>query len=95
VLKAEIGRNKVLNQARSDENQIYEVRQLRAPKRGLNLAESDRARPGGGRFQARQRVAIAALRRSTIKTLRLFLQQRLTDTLGRSLTNVQDKMFSA
>jgi modulator of FtsH protease HflK len=90
VLKAEIGRNKVLNQSRSDENQILSKAAASAKAR-INLAESERARL----------VAEVSSRAEQFEALlpqyhqnpTLFMQQRLTDTLGRSLTNVQDKIF--
>jgi len=90
VLKAEITRNKVLNDARSHENQVVSKATADANTR-LNLAQSDRARL----------VAEVSSRAEQFQQLRpkyrenpaLFVQQRLTETLGRSLTNVQDKIF--
>ena len=90
VLKAEIGRNSVLNKARSDENQILSKAAANAKTR-INLAESERAR----------QVADVSSRAQQFEELlpkydenpSLFRQQRLSATLGRALTNVQDKIF--
>lgn len=90
VLKAEITRNAVLNKARSDENQVVSKATADANTR-LNLAQSDRARL----------VAEVSSRAEQFQQLlpkyrenpALFVQQRLAETLGRSLTNVQDKIF--
>jgi modulator of FtsH protease HflK len=90
VLKAEIGRNKLLNQARSDESQILSKAAANAQAR-VNLAESERARL----------VAEVSSRAEQFEELLpqysqnpgLFVQQRLSDSLSRSMTNVQDKIF--
>jgi membrane protease subunit HflK len=90
VLKAEINRNKVLNDARSYENQVLSKATADANAR-LNLAQSERARL----------VAEVSSRAEQFQQLlpkyqenpALFVQQRLAETLGRSLTNVQDKIF--
>jgi regulator of protease activity HflC (stomatin/prohibitin superfamily) len=90
VLKAEIGRNNLLYKAHSDENQIVSKAAANAKAR-INLAESDRVR----------RVAEVSSRAEQFEKLlpkyyenpALFVQQRLADTLGRSFTNVQDKIF--
>ena len=92
VLKAEVTRRKVLNEARGTENQLTNKASADAES-VVNLAQSDRARlvsdvaAQAERFQEilpqyRQHPA-------------LFAQQRLTETLGRVLTNVQDKIFVA
>ncbi len=90
VLKAEITRNKVLNDARSYENQVLSKAAADANSR-LNLAQSDSSRL----------VAEVSSRAEQFQQLlpkyqenpALFVQQRLTETLGRALTNVQDKIF--
>jgi membrane protease subunit HflK len=90
VLKAEIGRQNLLYKAHSDENQIVSKASANA-KSHINLAESDRARL----------VAEVSSRAEQFEQLlpqysanpMLFIQQRLNDTLGRSFTNVQDKIF--
>jgi len=90
VLKAEISRNKVLNDARSQENQLLSKATADSKSR-INLAESDRARL----------VAEVSSRAEQFQELlpqfhanpTLFVQQRLNETLGRSLTNVQDKII--
>lgn len=92
VLKAEVIRSKVLNEARSYENQVLSRASADAQSR-INAAESDRARM----------VAEISSRADQFRALLpkyndnpdLFLQQRLTETLGRVLNNAQDKIFLA
>ena len=90
VLKAEIGRNKVLNDARSAENQTISKAAADSKSR-INLAESERARllaevsSRAGQFQE--------LLPKYHQNPALFVQQRLNETLSRCLTNVQDKIF--
>jgi modulator of FtsH protease HflK len=90
VLKAEVMRSKVLNEARSYENQV--TNKASADVESLiNLAQSDRARLVSD-------VAAQAERFQEIlpeyqRHPALFEQQRLTETLGKVLTNVQDKIF--
>jgi len=90
VLKAEVMRSKVLNEARSNENQVTNRAGADAESI-INLAQSDRARLVSD-------VAAQAQRFEEIlpqyqRHPGLFEQQRLTETLGRVLTNVQDKIF--
>ncbi len=90
VVKAEVTRGKVLNEARSFENQVLSRASADAESR-INTAESARARY----------VAEVSSRAEQFRELLpefqgkadLFVQQRLTETLGRVLTNVQDKIF--
>ena len=90
VLKAEIIRSKVLNEARSYENQVTNKAWADAESR-INLAQSDRARL----------VSDVSAQAERFKEIlpqyqhhpALFAQQRLTETLGRVLTNAQDKIF--
>ncbi len=90
VLRAEVTRSKVLNEARSHENQVLSKASADAQSR-VNTAESDRARL----------VAEISSRAEQFQELLpqyqanpdLFVQQRLTETLGRVLTNAQDKIF--
>lgn len=92
VLKAEVTRNKVLNEARSYENQVLSRASADAQAR-INSAESERA----------LMVADVSSRAEQFQELLpkyrenpdLFLQQRLTETLGRTFTNAQDKIFVA
>jgi membrane protease subunit HflK len=92
VLGAEITRSKVLNDARSYDNQVSSKASADA-KAHINLAESDRARL----------VAEIGSRADQFEQLlpkyqenpSLFVQQRLLETLGRVMTNVQDKIFVA
>ena len=92
VLKAEVMRSKVLNEARSSENQVTNKASADAESL-INLARSDRAR----------RVSDVGAQAERFQEIlpqykdhpALFAQQRLTETLGRVLTNVQDKIFVA
>lgn len=90
VLKAEVMRSKVLDEARSYENQVTNKAGADAESL-INLAQSDRARLVSD-------VAAQAQRFEEIlpqyqRHPALFKQQRLTETLGHVLTNVQDKIF--
>jgi regulator of protease activity HflC (stomatin/prohibitin superfamily) len=92
VTDAEQKRGKVLNEARSYENQVTNRASADAESR-INLAQSERARLVSD-------VAAQADRFQEIlpqyqRQPGLFVQQRLTETLGRVLTNVQDKIFVA
>ena len=90
VLKADISRNSVLNQARAYANQTLSKATADA-KSQINLAESHRTRL----------VAEVSSRADQFRDLlpkyeqnpALFVQQRWTESLGRSFTNVQDKIF--
>lgn len=90
VLKAEVNRSKTLNEARSYENQVLSRAEADAKSR-INAAESERARL----------VADVSSRADQFRDLLpkylenpgLFVQQRLAETLGRTLPNVQDKIF--
>jgi len=90
VLKADITRNSMLNNARSSANQTLSKATADAKSR-INLAESDRTRlisdisSRADQFQK--------LLPQYLENPNLFVQQRLTETLGRALTNVQDKLF--
>jgi modulator of FtsH protease HflK len=92
VLKAEVMRSKVLNEARSSENQVTNKASADAESL-VNLAQSDRSR----------RVSDVGAQAERFQEIlpqykdhpALFAQQRLTETLGRVLTNVQDKIFVA
>jgi membrane protease subunit HflK len=92
VLRAEVTRNKVLNDARIYENQVTNRASADAASR-INMAESDRARlVNDVKSRAEQFEALLPQYRANPK---LFVQQRLTETVGRVLTNVQDKIFIA
>jgi membrane protease subunit HflK len=90
VLKAEVNRTTVLHAARSYENQVLSRAGADSQSR-TNAAESERAR-----F-----VSDVSSRADQFRDLlpkyrenpSLFVQQRLTETLGRVFTNVQDKIF--
>ncbi len=82
VLKAEINRNKVLNDARSYETDS---------RSRTNAAESERVRlvkDVEGRADQFNKLLPKYRENPT-----LFVQQRLTETLGRVFTNVQDKIL--
>ena len=90
VLKAEVTRSKVLNDARSYENQVLSKASADAESL-INTAKSDRARL----------VADISSRAAQFEKLlpkyeenpKLFVQQRLMETLGRVYTNAQDKIM--
>lgn len=92
VLRAEVMRSKVLNEARSSENQVTNKASADAESL-INLAQSDRAR------RVSDMAAQAERFQEILPQYRdhpaLFVQQRLTETLGRVFTNVQDKVFLA
>jgi membrane protease subunit HflK len=92
VLKAEVMRSKVLNEARSYENQITNKAGADAESL-VNLAQSDRARLV--RDMSAQAERFQEILPQYQDHPALFGQQRLTETLGRVLTNVQDKIFLA
>jgi membrane protease subunit HflK len=90
VLKAEFLRTKALTEARSYENQTLSKATADARSR-VNLAEGDRARVvNETRSEAERFNELLPQYRENPQ---LFVQQRLTETLGRVLTNVQDKIF--
>lgn len=92
VLKAEVMRSKLLNEARTYENQITNKASADAESL-VNLAQSDRARLVSDTSAQAERFqeVLPQYRRHSA----LFVEQRLTETLGRVLTNVQDKIFLA
>jgi len=85
-------RGKVLNEARSYENQVTNRASADAGSR-INLAQSDRARLVSD--VAAQADRFREILPQYERQPSLFEQQRLTETLGRVLTNVQDKIFVA
>jgi membrane protease subunit HflK len=90
VLKAEINRDRVLNESRSYENKVLSAAKSQAQAR-VNAAESERVRL----------VADIGSRAKQFEELlpkyeanpELFVQLRLTESLGRVLTNVQEKIY--
>jgi modulator of FtsH protease HflK len=90
VLKAEVTRSKVLDDARSIENQVVSKASADADSI-INAAESERAR----------RVTEVAGLAEQFKELlpqyernpSLFVQKRLTETFGRVMASAQDKIF--
>lgn len=92
VLTAEVNRSKVLNEARSYENQVLSKSSADAQSI-RNKAESDRARVVNDVASQAERFR-EVLPQYELNP-QLFILQRLTETLGRSLTNVQDKIFVA
>jgi membrane protease subunit HflK len=90
VLKAEVNRNNVLNKARGEETQITNRAAADAASR-INLAQGDRSRlVNDVRAQADR---FNELLPQYLETPKLFVEQRLADSLGRILTNVQDNIF--
>ena len=90
VLKAEVTRSKVLDEARSYENQVTNKASADAESR-INLAQSDRAHLVSD--MAAQAERFQEILPQYQNHAALFVQQRLTETLGRVFTNVQDKIF--
>jgi membrane protease subunit HflK len=90
VLKSEVMRNTVLNAARGYENQVTSRADADAGSR-VNIAESDRTRLiSDVSSRSEQFMAILPKYRQSPG---LFVQQSLNETMGRVLTNVQDKIF--
>jgi modulator of FtsH protease HflK len=90
VLRAEVTRNKVLDEARSYENQVLSKASADSQSR-INAAESERARlVNDVRSQAERFNEVLPKYQANPK---LFIEQRLAETLGRSLTNVETKLF--
>jgi membrane protease subunit HflK len=90
VLKAEIDRSKKLSDARSYENSVTN-RAVADAAGQINLAESERVRlVSEVSSRAEQFLDLLPKYRENPG---LFVQQRLTATIGRALTNVQDKIF--
>jgi len=90
VLKAEVTRSKVLNDARSYENQVGSKAGADAESR-KNAAQSERARLVNditSRADQFKRLLI-----EYNKNPSLFVQQRQTEALGRVFTNAQDKVL--
>jgi membrane protease subunit HflK len=92
VLKAEVMRSKLLNEARSYENQVTNKAGADAESL-INLAQSDRARLV--RDMSAQAERFQEILPQVQHHPALFAQQRLTETLGRVFTNAQDKIFLA
>ena len=90
VLKAEVNRNKLLFDARSYENQVTNRAGAEAGSQ-INLAETERARMVND-VSSRTKQFLDLLPKYN-ENPQLFAQQRLMDTLGRALTNVQDKIL--
>jgi membrane protease subunit HflK len=90
VLKAEVTRGKVLNDARGYENQVLSRASADAQSR-INAAESDRARlVSDVRSQAERFNELLPKFNANPS---LFAQQRLNETLGRVLTNLDHKIY--
>jgi len=90
VLKAEVMRSKLLNEARSYENQITNKAGADAES-CINLAQTDRTNlvsDVSAQAERFQEILPQYKQHSD-----LFAQQRLTETLGRVFTNAQDKIF--
>jgi membrane protease subunit HflK len=90
VLRAEVTRSKVLNEASTYENQVLNKANADAKSR-INSAEGDRARlVNEVSSRADEFLKLLPQYRANPN---LFVQQRLTETLGRVFTNAQDKIF--
>jgi membrane protease subunit HflK len=90
VLKAELGRNKTLDEAKSSANQTLSKASADAAAR-VNKAEVDRALYVNDiTSRAKQFEQLLPKYRENPT---LFVQQRYTETIGRIFTNVQDKIM--
>lgn len=90
VLKAEVTRSKVLNEAKGYENQVLSKASADAGSR-INLAQSERVRlVADVSSRAKQ---FEQLLPKYLENPSLFTQQRLTETLARTLNNVQEKIL--
>jgi len=90
VLKAEVARGNILNQAHSYENRVLSKASADAESR-VNLAQSDRVRlvnDVGSRADQFQQL-LPQYRENP----KLFVEQRLTEVLGRVFTNAQEKIL--
>jgi membrane protease subunit HflK len=92
VLKAEVKRSQVLNEARSYENQTLSKASADADGK-INIAKSDRVRLVNEISSRAEQFRDLLPKYSANPDL--FVQQRLSETLSRVLTNVQDKIFIA
>ena len=90
VLQAGVARGTQLNDARSYENQVLSKATADARSR-INLAESERIRIVRGLNSAA--TNFSAILPEYERNPALFVQQRLSETMGRAMTNVQDKYF--
>ncbi len=90
VLKAEVKRNQTLEEAHSYENQVTNKAGADAQSR-INLAQSDRARLVNE--VASRAEQFQELLPKYLQNPGLFIQQRLTETLGRVFTNAQEKIL--
>ena len=90
VLKAAVTRQKALDVAHSSENQVTNKASADADSL-VNLAQSDRARLVSDIGAQAERFHEILPQYQDHPGL--FVQQRLTETLSRVLTNVQDKIF--
>jgi membrane protease subunit HflK len=90
VLRAELGRNKTLDEAKSSANQTLSKASADAAAR-VNKAEVDRALYVNDiTSRANQFQQLLPKYRQNPK---LFVEQRYTETIGRIFTNVQDKIM--
>ena len=90
VITAGQNRSKMLNEARSYENQVTSKASADAESR-VNLAESDRVRHVNETASQAQRFD--EILPTYQANPNLFVQSRLNETLGRVMTNVQEKIF--
>jgi len=90
VLQAEVTRSKVLNEARSYENQVLSKASADADAR-INTAETERTRLVESVSAEAQRFKELLPKYSANPDL--FVQQRLVETMGRVFANAQEKKF--
>jgi membrane protease subunit HflK len=90
VLKSEVGRSKVLNEARSYANQVTNRAGADAASR-INTAQSDRIRYVNDTLsQARRFQELLPKYR---ENPRLFVEKSVTESVARALTNADDTIF--
>jgi modulator of FtsH protease HflK len=90
VLKAEVKRNTTLTEARGFENQTFNTASAEAASR-ISFAKSERAR-FINEVSSHAKQFLDLLPKYN-ENRSLFVDQRLTETLGRVFTNAQDKIF--
>ncbi|HVV02140.1 MAG TPA: protease modulator HflK [Verrucomicrobiae bacterium] len=90
VLKAEVTRSKVLNEARSYANQVLSKASADAESR-VNLAETERDQMV--KDVTSRAAQFEALLPKYEQNPKLFVQQRFSETMSRVLTNVQDRIL--
>ena len=90
VVRAEVNRSKMLNEARSYENQITNKANAEASA-AVSIAESDRTRMV--KSVAADATRFQGLRSKYESNPDLFRQQQMVQTMSRVLTNASEKIY--